>query len=80
MGIIDKDPKIEKHLGYEWDNSVFNLTSQILAEADKTGKTLQKIAIALAEERSLEINPCYGHRSKVVVEWLVESKEWRDKL
>ena len=80
MGIIENDPKIEKHLGYEWPNSVFNLSTQILVESDKTGETLQRIAIKLAEERSFGLNPCYGHRSKVVIDWLISSEEWRNKF
>ena len=80
MGIIDNDPKIEKHLGYDWDNSVFNLTTQILKESDQTKKTPQKIAVELAEARSFEVNVLYGHRSKVVIDWLIDSQEWKNQL
>lgn len=72
VGIIDDDPKLALHLGADWDNSIYNLTLDVLATADKENKTTQQIAVALAEERSLINNPCYGHRSIQVINWLVE--------
>ncbi|KAJ3323480.1 hypothetical protein HDV06_001757 [Boothiomyces sp. JEL0866] len=76
MGIIDDDPKLDMHLGKDWDNSIFNLTLQVLKESASTGKTSQAIAVALADQRSLEVNPCYGHRSLQIIKWLVKSREW----
>ncbi|KAJ3258859.1 hypothetical protein HK103_003241 [Boothiomyces macroporosus] len=76
MGIIDDDPKLDMHLGKDWGNSIFNLTLQVLKESAATGKTSQAIAVALADQRSLEVNPCYGHRSLQIIKWLVKSKEW----
>ncbi|KAJ3268882.1 hypothetical protein HDV01_002140 [Terramyces sp. JEL0728] len=77
MGIIDDDPKLDLHLGKDWDNSIFNLTLHVLDGSAKTGKTSQAIAVELADKRSLEVNPCYGHRSLQVIKWLVKSNEWR---
>jgi glutamate dehydrogenase/leucine dehydrogenase len=80
IGIIEDDPKLDLHLGTQWDNSIFNLTMFVLKESQKLGKTTQEIAIDLAEKRSLEVNPCYGHRSLQVIQWLVKSKEWNTRL
>ena len=74
MGVIDDDPKSELHLGKSWSNSVFNLTLQVLEKSDELKKTTQEIAIEIAEARSFEPNPCYGHRSLQIVQWLVKNK------
>jgi glutamate dehydrogenase/leucine dehydrogenase len=80
MGIIEDDPKLDLHLGREWNNSIFNLTTRVLQESKMKDKTTQEIALELAEERSLELNPCYGHRSFQVIQWLLKSKEWNSRL
>jgi leucine dehydrogenase len=80
MGIIEDDPKLAKHLGKDWENSIYNLTLQVLNLSMSTGKTTQEIALEMAEERSFSLNPCYGHRSLQVIQWLVQSKEWKAKL
>ncbi|KAL2912165.1 hypothetical protein HK105_208367 [Polyrhizophydium stewartii] len=80
MGIIDDDPRLEEHLGTTWDNAIFNLSTAVLQQAASTGKTTQEIAIELAEKRSLEHNPIYGHRGAKVIKWLINSAEWKQKL
>jgi glutamate dehydrogenase/leucine dehydrogenase len=80
MGVIEDDPKMDLHLGQDWENSIFNLTTAVLKESMATGKTTQEIAINIAEKRSFELNPCYGHRSLQVINWLVQSQEWKTRL
>jgi glutamate dehydrogenase/leucine dehydrogenase len=72
-GYVEPDPRIEAHLGDEWDNSVYNLSLQVLDEARKTGKTPARIALALAEERSFELHPVWGHRGEMIIRSLIRN-------
>ncbi|KAJ3314928.1 hypothetical protein HDU76_002315 [Blyttiomyces sp. JEL0837] len=81
MGSMEDDPKLEIHLGRDWDNSIYNLTRSVLKEADATGKTTQEISIALADERSRINNPLYGHRGVEIIKALVtKNVAWRRKV
>ncbi|RKP10701.1 hypothetical protein THASP1DRAFT_27499 [Thamnocephalis sphaerospora] len=66
-GYVSPDPNIEKHLGNEWSNAIYNLARSVLCEADATGKTSQEIALKVAEERSYQLHPIWGHRSKDII-------------
>ena len=70
-GYVDNDPAFEAHLGNEWDNSIFNLTRKILADADAKKSTSHRVAIDLAEQRSLEPHPITGHRANLIIKTLV---------
>jgi glutamate dehydrogenase/leucine dehydrogenase len=72
-GYVDPDPRIEAHLGDEWDNSVFNLSRQVLEEARRTGATTARVAVDLAERRSRELHPLWGHRGAQIIRSLVAS-------
>ncbi|RKO83205.1 hypothetical protein BDK51DRAFT_38142 [Blyttiomyces helicus] len=74
MGTIDNDPKLELHLGRDWDNSIYNLSLSVLNEAKATGRTTQEIAIAIAEKKSREVNPLYGHRGQQIIDVLVKAQ------
>ena len=71
-GSLDEDPNIERHLGEEWDNSVFNLAREVLAKAAESGETPHRVALRVAERRSFEKNPLWGHRSVKIIRSLVE--------
>ena len=70
-GYVDNDPAFEAHLGNEWDNSIFNLTRKILADADAKKSTSHRVALDLAEQRSLEPHPITGHRANLIIKTLV---------
>jgi glutamate dehydrogenase/leucine dehydrogenase len=72
-GFVDPDPRIEAHLGDEWDNSVYNLSRQVLEEARRTGATTARVAVDLAERRSRELHPLWGHRGAQIIRSLVAS-------
>ncbi len=72
-GSLPGDPRIERHLGDEWDNSVYNLSLSVLERARETGKTPARIALDLAEERSFEKHPLWGHRGADIIESLAWS-------
>lgn len=62
----EKDLNVLKHLGSDWDNSIYNLTLKVLRQADETAKTPQEIAMALADKASRVFNPLHGHRGIVI--------------
>ncbi|KAJ3416448.1 hypothetical protein HDV05_001606 [Chytridiales sp. JEL 0842] len=81
MGSLEDDPKLEMHLGRDWENSVYNLSMRVMKEAREMGRTTQEIAIKLADERSREVNPLYGHRGVEIIKSLVgKDQSWRRKV
>jgi glutamate dehydrogenase/leucine dehydrogenase len=74
-GYVRADPAFERHLGDTWDNSIYRLSLSVLEEARRTGKTPARVALELAETRSLEPHPIQGHRGVQIVRSLVES-DW----
>jgi glutamate dehydrogenase/leucine dehydrogenase len=72
-GFVDPDPRIESHLGDAWENSVYNLSLQVLDEAKRTGSTPARVALDLAEKRSRDLHPLWGHRGAQIIRSLVRS-------
>lgn len=72
-GYVDPDPRLEAHLGDEWDNSVYNLSRAVLDEARLTGRTPARVALDLAEKRSREPHPIWGHRGQEIIRTLVRN-------
>lgn len=72
-GYLAEDPRVEAHLGDEWDNSVYNLSLAVLDEAKRTGKTTARVALDLAERRSFDLHPVWGHRGAAIIKSLVEN-------
>ncbi|HSS78070.1 MAG TPA: Glu/Leu/Phe/Val dehydrogenase dimerization domain-containing protein [Thermoanaerobaculia bacterium] len=73
FGFVDGDSRIEAHLGVEWDNSIYNLSLTLLEEARQTGQTPVRVALDLAEERSFELHPLWGHRGAAIIRSLVKT-------
>jgi leucine dehydrogenase len=76
-GYLQDDPRIEAHLGDEWENSVYNLSLTVLDEAARTGRTPARVALDLAERRSFELHPVWGHRGAAIIRSLV-GNGWKD--
>lgn len=72
-GFVDPDPRIEQHLGDTWDNSVYNLALAVFAASQQTGATTARVAVDLAEQRSREAHPLWGHRGAQIIRSLVRS-------
>jgi len=75
FGHVDDDPAFERHLGVEWKNSIFNLAQQVLAESERSGRTPHRVAVELADERSFEEHPLWGHRGPRIIQGLLDS-DW----
>ncbi|OZJ05020.1 hypothetical protein BZG36_02149 [Bifiguratus adelaidae] len=80
VGSLDNDPYIESHLGTVDENSIYNLTFHVLKKAHESHCTPQQIALQLAEARSWELSPLWGHRSIEIIKSLIKSPEWLQKL
>lgn len=64
------DEMIEKHLGYEWENSIYNITTEVLRRSKQKNQTPQQVALEMAEQKSLELHPIFGHRSIHIIKSL----------
>jgi len=74
-GSLDNDPAIERHLNYEWENSVFVLVKHIVTEAKGSEETTGNIALKMAKEKTKELHPIWGNRSRLIIRSLME-KGW----
>ncbi|RHZ56878.1 hypothetical protein Glove_396g95 [Diversispora epigaea] len=79
-GHVKNDPLFEKHFSSSWMHSLYNLTKFVLSKAETSGSTTQQIAIELAEKKSLETHPIFGHRGKQIIDSLINSDEWNSKI
>jgi glutamate dehydrogenase (NAD(P)+) len=73
FGYVGGDPAIELHLG-DGEGSIWRLSLAVLAEAERTGATPARVALALAERRSFEPHPIWGHRGARIIRSLVEAR------
>ena len=73
-GHIPGDPAIERHLGREWDNSVFVITRRVLELAVKDGITTAAAANRLADELAREPHPVWGDRTRGIIAGLIASR------
>jgi leucine dehydrogenase len=80
------DPRMAQHLGSPaaggagaaagaiedtWENSVYNLSLAILAEAERGGEPPARVALRQAEQRSRQPHPLWGHRGAAIIRGLV---------
>ena len=76
-GILPNDPAIQRHFAREWDNALFVVTRRVLERAKRDGITTSDAANALADELSLQPHPIWGHRSRAIIDALVD-EHWHD--
>ncbi|CAJ0859960.1 7415_t:CDS:10 [Entrophospora sp. SA101] len=79
-GYVDNDPLFQRHLGDSWENSIFRRTQDILKESSKRGTTPQQVTVELAEKKSFELNPIWGHRGIQIINSVINSNEWKKKI
>jgi leucine dehydrogenase len=73
-GYVNDDPMFEKHLQRDWPFSIFNMTQKVLQKSMSVGIPTADAAVELADKLSLEHNPIFGHRGKLIIKSLVEDK------
>lgn len=74
-GYVPDDESFNRHLGREWEHSIYVLTRRILKNADRTGKATDIEAVALAEDLARTPHPIWGHRGQAIINALV-SDQW----
>ena len=72
-GHVPGDPAIARHLGRDWEQSVFNMTRRVLLRAQQAGTTTAEAANALADELGAELHPVWPLRGQQIIEGLVET-------
>lgn len=72
--VDDEDPRLAEHLGRAgspqadaWDNSIYNLSLALLEAAERLGEPPARAALRLAESRSRELHPIWGHRGAAII-------------
>jgi glutamate dehydrogenase/leucine dehydrogenase len=74
-GTLPDDPAISRHLGRDWDQSVYCTTRRVLARAKSEGVTPGKAAVVLAEELMRKEHPIWPGRGRAILESLVRD-DW----
>lgn len=69
------DSAINKHFDPQYEDGIPAVVKRILSQSKETGKSTQKIAQELANQKSLELNPIFGHRSWEIIKYLVGKDE-----
>jgi len=62
--------------GDRWENSIYNLSLAVLAEAARRGEPPARVALRLAERRSREPHPIWGHRGAAIIRALTRQGAW----
>ena len=73
-GYVPNDKAFDRHLGRDWENGIFALTREILANADRTGKATDVEAVTLAERFARTPHPMWGHRGQAIIDGLVAER------
>jgi glutamate dehydrogenase/leucine dehydrogenase len=72
-GYVDDDPVFEAHLGSDWENGIYRLTLDVLERSGRSGAAPGAVALEMAEQRSFEQHPIFGHRGRLIIRSLVSS-------
>ncbi|MBN21093.1 MAG: leucine dehydrogenase [Bdellovibrionaceae bacterium] len=78
-GYTPNDPYFNRHIGTEWENSVYQMTKKVLTQAEENQCSPAKAADELAEKLSHEEHPLFGHRAQLIVQSLRDTG-WEQSL
>ena len=70
-GYVNNDELFERHLGNDWENSIYKLSLEVLKQAEIRKTNTQQVSLELAEARSLVPHPIWGHRGVRIIESLL---------
>jgi len=79
-GYVTGDEAIQRHFTRTWENSVFVITKKILEKAKKENLTTGVAANLLADEYQKILHPIWGHRTKSIINSLVNDGWHLDKF
>jgi glutamate dehydrogenase/leucine dehydrogenase len=67
VGSFPDDPRLARHLGESWESAIYPLARAVLEHADREGMTPHSVALEMAEKRSFEPHPLWGHRGAQII-------------
>jgi len=76
-GHIEDDPLMERHLGKDWEFSIYRMVLKVLQRSRETGEPSARIAIEMADKLSIENHPIIGHRGQQIIASLVADR-WHE--
>ncbi len=76
-GYVPDDPILERHLAPDGKDSIRRTVLEVLATSRSSGEPPSSVATAIADRRSLELHPVFGHRGAAIVRGLVADR-WFD--
>jgi len=77
-GYVENDQAIFRHYDRTWENSVYNITTAVLRKAETENIRTNEAAHRLADNYAKMEHPIWGHRSRYIMQSLVNSK-WNEK-
>jgi glutamate dehydrogenase/leucine dehydrogenase len=77
-GYPDPDPAIERHLGRDWENGIYQTVRQVLARAGNESITAVEAAGRLADELATVPHPIWPGRWRQVIE-TVTASDWASR-
>lgn len=76
-GTMTDDPLVTRHLGSQWEHSVFKTTQQVLQRSKESGNPPAHVAMELADELAKRVHPIFGHRGAQIIDSLVKG-DWAE--
>lgn len=73
-GYVEPDSMIERHLGRDWEHSIYQSTLRVLHTSRLEQKPPGAVAVELADRLADEPHPIFGHRGRKIIESLVQHK------
>ncbi len=73
-GYVNNDDYIQRHLGKEWEHSIYQISLRVLRTSLETGEPSARIAMRLADNLPLENHPIFGHRGRRIIDSLLEDR------
>ncbi len=73
-GTVNRDPMIERHLEKEWEHSIHQAATRVFTRSKESGNPPAVVAMALADQLSLEEHPLTGHRGQQIIDSLAADR------
>jgi leucine dehydrogenase len=76
-GYVRDDPLIGRHLGKDWEFSIYQMVLKVLQRSCEAREPSARIAIEMADKLSLENHPIIGHRGQQIIASMVADR-WHE--
>ena len=79
-GRIEDDDAIERHLGKEYENSIYVMVGNVFKRSEKEGIATGDAANRIADELMTKEHPIWGHRPWSIVQSLIKTQWHKQRL